>query len=808
MSRVFLSYSSKDEQFVRRFYEKLKADGVDCFFDRKSIPVGGEWIEVLERELTACDIYAVFLTPEYFKSKWTKLERSVIIKEITSGDKNIIPFLLKKCDVNISPFLQTRQTHDITTKDKYQKVYPDILRRLGGNPGENFCPPDRNILPPICKLPEKHRMPYRSLGNGFVGRVRDLWDMDESLRKDKTTVVQGVGVVSGMGGVGKTQLAVEYAHRFGHYYPGGLFWVEADQGLSTLLARVSGAAGFDVDSRLEEKEQLRQLWQILGSFSPALVILDNFPEGIGLESRLPPQGSIHVLVTTRRKDLFKYSSFSLDVLTKEEGIELLNSGKRKFTEGAAALIEALGGLPLALELAKNFLNLRVNLSTAGLLEEIKKKGEIEILDIFARKYVNELPTGHSKEVAATFRLSWDMAYDFAKTLLQALAMLAPAPVPRRLLKKIFNTESKNILEDPVDEAVAELTQTLSLTELDEENDPVCHRLISAFAGTVGKKDTSLNDKIVRAIHAEMARTTDEADTASLRELEKIVPHADYLLTSKILDVKPEQAIDIANYAGRHNWRWGRYRVSEEYRRIALQMAETNFKPGDPKIAVIQNNLGLALADLGEYKQAKEYYEKALDSDLKTYGPEHPKVAIRWNNLGSAWQALGQYEQAIEYYQKALDSDLKTYGPDHPDVAIDWNNLGMAWQALGQYEKAKEYYEKALDSDLKTYGPEHPDVAIDWNNLGGAWKSLGQYEKAIEYYEKAHDSDLKTYGPDHPKVAIRWNNLGSAWYSLGRYQKAISYFEKSLKIFEAALGNDHHYTKDTKEHLELARKQLK
>ena len=711
-------------------------------------------------------------------------------------------------------------------------------------------PADRSKLPLPGDIPEKHRMPYRSLGNGFVGRVQDLWDIDDSLRKNKNTVVQGVGVVTGMGGVGKTQLAVEYVHRFGKYYPGGVFWVEADQGLSALLVLVSRAAGIDIDNRLKEKDQLEQLWQILSSFSPVLVVLDNFPEKIGLEVWLPPQSSIHVLVTTRRKDLFKYSYFSVDVLTKEEGIELLNSGKRKFAENAADLVEAMGGLPLAIELAKNFLNLRTNLSITGLLEEIKKKGEIKTLGFFAGKYENELPTGHSKEVAATFQLSWDLASDFAKTTLQVISLLAPAPVPRRVLKKIFDTKSKEILEDPVDEAVGELIHKLSLTERDEENDPSCHRLISAFVRTVIKKDTDLNNKIVQTIIDEMARTKESTDTDSLTELEKVLPHAEYLLTSKILDVKPEKATSIANYTGWHHLRLGRYRISEEYRRLALQMAEANFEPGNPKIALIQNDLGEVLYYLGEYEQAISSYEKAFASDFKTYGIEHPKVAEKWNNLGSAWKALGQYEKAISYLEKALASDLKTYGSEHPEVAIDWNNLGSAYYSLGQYQKAISYFEKSLASDIKTYGSEHPEVATSWNNLGSSWKalsqyqkaisyfekslasdlktysnehpkvaiywnnlglawdSLGQYEKAIEYYEKSLASNLKTYGIEHPAVAERWNNLGSAYYSLGQYQEAISYFEKALKIRKTSLGKDHHFTKETKEWLDHAWEKLK
>jgi hypothetical protein len=274
-------------------------------------------------------------------------------------------------------------------------------------------------------------MPYRSLGNGFLGRVKDLWEIDDRLRKDKTTVVQGVGVVVGMGGVGKSQLAVEYVHRFGKYYPGGVFWVDADQGLSALIIQVSGSAGIKIDSKREEKEQLLQLWQKISRFLPVLVVLDNFPSDIGLESWLPAETSIHTLVTTRRKDLLKYSSLSLDVFGTEEGVELVNSGERKFSPKAVAdLVETLGGLPLALELAKHFLNLRTDISITELLNEVEKYGEMETLAIFANEYEKELPTRHNKEVAATFQLSWNSTSDFSKNVLHAMALLAPSPVPR------------------------------------------------------------------------------------------------------------------------------------------------------------------------------------------------------------------------------------------------------------------------------------------------------------------------------------------------------------------------------------------
>jgi tetratricopeptide (TPR) repeat protein len=250
-----------------------------------------------------------------------------------------------------------------------------------------------------------------------------------------------------------------------------------------------------------------------------------------------------------------------------------------------------------------------------------------------------------------------------------------------VLRKVLEVERKNILKvkDPLSKSIRDLAQKHSLIELDQENDPFCHRLISAFVRkTIDRnKNTKLHNRIVRTILDEMERTTDDADTVSLRELEKVVPHADHMLTSRTFDLKPGQAVDLANHIGWHHSRWGRYRVSENYRRKALKRAEADFKPGDPKIASCYSNRGEVLYFLGQYKKAIESFEKALSSDVKTYGKEYPDVARDWDNLGVTYKALGQYEKASEYYEKALKILRLTLGDDHTHTKLVKKNLEIA-----------------------------------------------------------------------------------------------------------------------------------
>jgi hypothetical protein len=484
-----------------------------------------------------------------------EVERTSSIADDPAGlRRKIRPLMLRPCqDLPTFPrFLRQAQAIDVSTNAAFEANYPRICDELGGTPREDAALADRTKLPPVSPLPERHRMPYRSLGEKFIGRVDSFWNLHDSLFRDGTTILAGEVVVVGTGGLGKTQLAIEYVHRFGPVYTGGVYWVDADRGLSTLISQVGEAAGIEVDNKADEARQVEQIWHGLNRLpGPSLLILDNFPENAPLQPYLPVGGRVHTLITTRRQDL-GYPSVRLSSLTIEKGIRLLNSGERRFGGDAARLVDRLGGLPLALELAKAYLNYRRNLTISELLGEMLATSDIELLAEFASQYRDHLPSRHEPDIAGTFQLSWNAAPEAGRAVLRAMGELAPVAVPRSLLRSVLKLSADSGRRDQLARALDELSR-LSLVDLDTSGNPIAHRLILAFARHRNVADSaSPFNQCLAAIQEQMDRASLTPDAGTICELNLLVPHAESVLTESV--IRPEEFSRLAGRLGTHTTR--------------------------------------------------------------------------------------------------------------------------------------------------------------------------------------------------------------------------------------------------------------
>jgi len=212
MKKVFISYSHKDSGKAMKLYERLKHSRIELFYDQKSIGWGKEWARELEKGLEESDLFIPCLSPVYLESDWCRKEIEEFIKAHQREIKGrVLPVLFEEYPGDLPSPLHELQYADLSTDEVFEPQIFAIYRKLG-------------LWPPLQKDNAKSGVPRASLKENFVGRWKEIWAIHDNLQ----THEGGQCVVTGVGGVGKSQVVIEYALRFNRFYDGGSFWINAD----------------------------------------------------------------------------------------------------------------------------------------------------------------------------------------------------------------------------------------------------------------------------------------------------------------------------------------------------------------------------------------------------------------------------------------------------------------------------------------------------------------------------------------------------------------------------------------------------
>ena len=258
-------------------------------------------------------------------------------------------------------------------------------------------------------------------------------------------------------------------------------------------------------------------------------------------------------------------------------------------------------------------------------------------------------------------------------------------------------------------------------------------------------------------------------------------------------VLPENHPAIAtsyNNVGSAYGKLGDHKKELEYCLKALAIREKVLPENNPTIAASYNNVGYAYGKLGDHKKALEYQLKALSIIEKVLLENHPYIATEYNNVGYAYGELGDHKKKLEYCLKALAIQEKVLPENHPAIAMEYNNVGSAYGELGDHKKALEYQLKALSILKKVLPKNHPDIATSYNDVGYTYGELGEYKKALEYKLKALAIREKVLPENHPDIAASYNNVGYTYGELGEYKKELDYYLKALTIREKVLPENH------------------
>jgi tetratricopeptide (TPR) repeat protein len=631
-------------------------------------------------------------------------------------------------------------------------------------------------------------VPYARNPN-FTGRESLLKAVREALEGGEAAAL--TQAIVGLGGVGKTQLALEYAYRHREDYQ-VVWWVRSEGpelaadygGLAVKL----GLIGADVPDQREIVAAARG-W--LEQNSGWLLILDNVPDAKAVYDYLPRGGDGHVLITSRSQALGEVAT-TVDVpeFPRPESIAFLKKRTGK-TEGADAVAEEVGDLPLALEQAAAYVE-----ATRCTLGEYTKLFQTSRETLWKGQ---KPPLGYNETVGTT----WAVAMDRVKRecapaadLLNLCAFLAPDDIPLDVIGEHAEHLPEGLAEAVGDKAVLNKMKAAlrrySFVKVEGDSLSI-HRLVQA----VTRDRLSEEERKERAGAAvrllDAAFPFKEEDPATWEESARRLPHA-LAAAGHAEKLCAELATvgSLYNNAGGYLYIRADFGVAKATFERALAIGERLQGPDHPDVGRSVVNLGGMLLEMGQPEEARPHFERALAIDEKAYGPDHPEVAIDVSCLGLVLQDLGDPKGAKAHLERALAIDEKVYGSDHPKVAIRLNNVGSVLQDLGDLPGAKERFERALAIDEKVYGPDHPEVATDVNNLGGVLRATGDLDGAKEHYQRALGIGEKAFGPDHPKVGMYAGNLGKALTGLGELEAARQCCERALAIMTRTYPDGHPY----------------
>ena len=758
--KVFYSYAHEDEKLRDALAKQLailrRQGRISEFHDRKII-AGKKWDREISEHLEAADIILLLISPDFLDSDYINgKELNRALERDAAGDARVVPVILRPCLWKQGDFAELGvlpTDGEPVTSEKWHTVDQAMFVVAEG------------ILRVVEELSAAGRvdrdMGHKSIWNvphrrnpDFTGRTQVLTDLHEALQSNEAAALTQ-RAIWGLGGIGKTQIALEYAYRHRGDYA-VVWWVRAEDSV-TLASDYAGLAaplGLPEKDAAEQKAIVAAVRGWLDNNDGWLLIFDNARDRESVLDYVPQGGS--VIITSRAPVWTGLAKpLPIEVMEADEAADFLveRTGDPD-REAAGEFAAELGYLPLGLAQAASYVEETGN-SLAGYLALFRDR-QAELLQVGTP----------SPDYPATVVTTWDLAFEQlgqdSADLLSLCAFFAPDDIPLDVI--VDGTEHlpdalANSMADGVarDAAIAGLRRFSLIGRKADEL--TVHRLVQAVqrdrltpAGRAAWAAAA-----AKIVNAGFPQESDDFRTWPV--CARLLPHALHAANWAEADaVAPEATGRLLNQAGLYLWKRADLTEAKGSFERALKIDETAYGPDHPTVAIRLNNLGLVLQDMGDLAGAKAQYERALKIDEATYGSDHPNVAIGVNNLGGVLRAMDDPAGAKAHYERALNIFETAYGSDHPNVATSVNNLGAVLQAIGDLAGAKAQFERALKIDEAAYGPDHPEVATDINNLGSVLRAMGDLAGAKVQFERALDIFRATLGEDHPHTATVRENL--------------------------------------------------
>jgi tetratricopeptide (TPR) repeat protein len=657
----------------------------------------------------------------------------------------------------------------------------------------------------------------------FTGRDDELETLYRALRGGSPTAA--IQVITGLGGIGKSRLAVEYAFRYGTAYD-LVWWIRAEDQATLRSDYVELAQALGLPSG-QDDQAVAALRQELRRQRDWLLIFDNAEEPDDLFRLLPDRHPGHVLITTRRREWPHAETRNLGVLPARAAVEYLQRrGKVADAGTAGELADALGRLPLALAQAASVIADGMPASDyLGLLRE-------QSPELFAEGRTED----HHMTIDSTWRVSVDRLArrsPGAVALFRLAAFLNADAIPLARLRASTGmpAELADALSSPFQ--LSKATGALGEYSLAETGDGLLsiHRMVQAVTRTeLGGDEPYWASIALTTIAAAFPR--DVRDPKTWDACEAVLTHA---LTSaehaRRLDTDAAVTVQLLNRVAIYLLARGRIDLAGSAITQALTLAEHS-PQDDPTYLSCRSTYGQVVLARGDIPAARVIHEEIYKARTRILGPEDPDTLRAGRDLvealflqgyptdaaqlqdqlveaftsvlgaddletitSLAYQATllrdaGQYARARAIEEQVVEARTRVLGPEHPETLTARGNLAATLDGLGEFGKARAIQEQVVEDTSRVLGPEHPGTLTARSSLAAALGRLGEFGKARAIQEQVVEDRSRVLGPEHPETLTARSNLATALGRLGELGKARAIKEQVVEDRSRVLGPEH------------------
>jgi tetratricopeptide (TPR) repeat protein len=773
----FISRRGSAAQAAQEVADVLSDEGYSVRVQDYHFGPGVNFIAAIDDALRRCRDLIVLLTKDYALSVHTmstELGNFLAAATRADGERALIVLRLEDCDPE-----GVMAAH----------VYGDLTEIE--DPGKRR----EVILAAINRMPTALRPPRRTV-HGLPPRNRDFVGRDDMIGQLHATLLSAESPapmwLNGLGGIGKSSLAAEYAHRCGGDYA-GVWWARAENrtmlidSLAELARALDDRLGSTFLPRITEPPDLEKLAQtglakLAARRKPWLLIYDNVVRPAAIEGLIPPGGAARLIITTRYSDWPSWATeMRVETMPRDAAAELLLKRRGGNREDAARLAHALGYLPLALDHADAYLRRTGSSFTryTARVEELIGKN-----------------VGDQASVRATFDLAIQRATEerpAAESVLAFLSVLAPERVPLDIIDETIVTDAER------DDALIALT-AVSLVRLDpfpDETEAITvHRLVQAAArarNAAADGNRAIIEKAIRRL-GQAFPDNGYSEPRSWPRCEKLMPHA--------LELR-EQAhrANIANHdfaflldatANALHGR-GAFDAAVSLLQEAVAIARSVLAPRHVNLGQWLNNLANIYMNTARYAQAEPLYREAIEIGTETLGRGSFRVATRISNLANLLMETGRYEESERLFREALQTVATTRSKGDPMYAARLRSLALLLYRTERFEGSEVAYREAIAIGVTASGQDDPHVVLWRGQLANVLRDTGRAGEAEPLYRVAVEKLATSLGPVHPSVAGARRELARLLITTGRAEEGLAHAQEALAAHEQTFGRAHTWT---------------